>query len=1112
MSAKNSWRSIVKHTVLVLAAALTFWAGLAHAVTPYTWNGAVTGGTWSTAYTNWDGASGTPWDVTNGTSNIANFETPSLNATVIGAVYTNGIAFSAAGTLSGGTINLAGMTPTIATTNDGTISSVLDGTSGLTKNGTGTLTLTALQSYSGPTVIAGGTLKLLKPQPASESIGIQFQGGGAAIGTNWNGVVSMTNWNSFSGNSLDISPPLKDSTGKTGMATASFTAPGAWNTGSSTPLLDGYLDNSLTGMAENVTISKIPYSTYDVYAYFGSDTDGRPGSVQLGAGVTYYYTTRGVVSDYALTTGTTGSASASANYAVWRGVTGASFTVNQYRGTSDGNNNSGLHGIEIVNATPAPAANLLPATTALSIDANTTLDLAGASQQVASLSDSSLGGGSIINSSTGATSVLTLSPTGGSTTFSGGILSGGSNGTIGLVKADNGTQVLSSRNTYSGGTTISGGTLQLGNSAALGAATGGLTVNSGVLDVQAYNLTVGSLGGAGGTILNNSSGSATLTVNMPSGATTYSGVLADGLGRLALTKNGAGRLILTGPNTFSGNTLIGSGTLQLGAASGNATLALQNSTLDTTGIGTLSFGNMTSGTLGGLTGGGALVLSNTASQAVAMSVGNNNTNTIYSGILSGSGALTKTGTGMLSLTGPNTYTGGTTIGGGTLSVGSGGSGASIGMTSGVALSNNANLTFNHADPVTWNKAITGIGSLTKTGTGTLTLAASQSYSGPTVITDGTLKLVGKQSASGSIGIQFQGGGAAIGTNSNGVVSMTNWNSFTESSLDVSTPLKDSTGNTGMATLASFTAPGAWNTGSSTPLLDGYLDSSYVGAAENVKISNVPYPTYDVYAYFGAEVDGHTGSVQLGSGVNYYYKTLGKVNNYALTTGTTGSASTLANYAVWRGVTEASFTVNQYRISDDFYNSSGLHGIEIVNATPAPAANLLPTTTTLSIDANATLDLGGASQQVASLSDSSLGGGSIINSSTDATSILTLSLTGGSTTFSGGILSGGSNGMIGLVKAGNGTLMLSGTNTYSGGTTVAAGALIVTNSYSLPDGHSLIVGAGGVLIFDPSAAFGSQIVGGASEATLAVAVPEPGTLALLITGLVVGFGLRRKRKS
>ena len=56
----------------------------------------------------------------------------------------------------------------------------------------------------------------------------------------------------------------------------------------------------------------------------------------------------------------------------------------------------------------------------------------------------------------------------------------------------------------------------------------------------------------------------------------------------------------------------------------------------------------------------------------------------------------------------------------------------------------------------------------------------------------------------------------------------------------------------------------------------------------------------------------------------------------------------------------------------------------------------------------------------------------------------------------------------LSLSGDGQLILSGTDNYTGGTTVSGGTLYVTKSSALPDGSSLTVGAGGVFIFDPSA--------------------------------------------
>ena len=102
---------------------------------------------------------------------------------------------------------------------------------------------------------------------------------------------------------------------------------------------------------------------------------------------------------------------------------------------------------------------------------------------------------------------------------------------------------------------------------------------------------------------------------------------------------------------------------------------------------------------------------------------------------------------------------------------------------------------------------------------------------------------------------------------------------------------------------------------------------------------------------------------------------------------------------------------------------------------------------------------------------------------------------------------------GIIKDGLGTLILSGSNSYTGGTTVDAGTLIVDSAGALPDGTSLTVGAGGTLIFDPSAASAPGESSFAASPVGVAAVPEPGTLVLLAAGaLPAAFAAwRRKRK-
>ena len=130
---------------------------------------------------------------------------------------------------------------------------------------------------------------------------------------------------------------------------------------------------------------------------------------------------------------------------------------------------------------------------------------------------------------------------------------------------------------------------------------------------------------------------------------------------MGLVKLGSNSLTLSAANTFSGNTLVSAGTLLLASS-----LALQNSTLDTSGSGMLSFGSLAAATLGGLTGPGTLRLANTSSATVALKVGNSNASTTFSGELNGAGSLTLVGDGTLLLSGSDDYSGGTTVDDGTL--------------------------------------------------------------------------------------------------------------------------------------------------------------------------------------------------------------------------------------------------------------------------------------------------------------------------------------------------------------------------------------------------------------------------------------------------------------
>ena len=97
----------------------------------------------------------------------------------------------------------------------------------------------------------------------------------------------------------------------------------------------------------------------------------------------------------------------------------------------------------------------------------------------------------------------------------------------------------------------------------------------------------------------------------------------------------------------------------------------------------------------------------------------------------------------------------------------------------------------------------------------------------------------------------------------------------------------------------------------------------------------------------------------------------------------------------------------------------------------------------------------------------------------------------------------------LTLAGPGALILSASNTYSGGTTVTSGTLMATTAGAIPDGTSLTVGAGGASIFGGPAQGAAAVSGGAAVS----AVPEPGTLLLLtIAGIAAAAAAWRKRRA
>ena len=122
--------------------------------------------------------------------------------------------------------------------------------------------------------------------------------------------------------------------------------------------------------------------------------------------------------------------------------------------------------------------------------------------------------------------------------------------------------------------------------------------------------------------------------------------------------------------------------------------------------------------------------------------------------------------------------------------------------------------------------------------------------------------------------------------------------------------------------------------------------------------------------------------------------------------------------------------------------------------------------------------------------------------------LTVGNNNNSTTFSGSLGDAGLGGS--LTKIGTGTLTLSGTNTYLGGTSVEGGTLIATDSQAIFDGTNLSVGDPALLGLLPDAVVPSPTVP-AATASVPSTVPEPGALVLLTSALASVATYRRFRR-
>jgi len=606
-------------------------------------------------------------------------------------------------------------------------------------------------------------------------------------------------------------------------------------------------------------------------------------------------------------------------------------------------------------------------------------------------------------------------------------------------------------------------TVTSANTAVLGAdlAWGGITIAdpAGLVTINAGN----TLTNGGNIDLSSATADLTLNCGLALGGSavwnvatnrtlTLGGIVS---GSFNVTKQGTGRVILSAANTYSGATAVTGGTLQLGASnvipngSGKGDVSVAATcTLDL---------NSYSDTINGLNGAG--IVDNTAAgTSSTLTVGGNNVDSTFSGVMQNSGSsstnnLVKTGSGQLTLSGPNTFSGTVVVNGGQLNLGTANPLANI---SGLTLAGGTQLGY-QANNAVISVPITLAGNVTVIQNSIGAVQASLNNviggTGNMIFATGPATMNGDNRVSLGAASSFAGN-----------VTITTSATTTANNMTVQLGAVNALPPTAVVTL-----DGQNGNGSSWSDLDMFGFDQTLAGLQNVARTSRLQRVYNTNTAPAA-------TLTISNVVDYTFGgTLGKTggNNFGLTKSGTGTFTLAANNS-YTGPSVVSGGILSLGSVNAMQNSA----LNTLNSVTGDPANGLQTTVT-------TLTLGGLTgdKNLASVFTTTSGG-------YDTVIALTLKPVSGVTNSYSAVIADGVPGMT-LTKSGAGTQILTGTQIYTGATAVNAGHLLVNSPGSLNASSAVTVntngtlGGNGTIGGSVTVADGGNLSPGASVGTLSI---------------------------